>query len=384
MCEGRAMSNRTTYNHTVIKEAGETEVHAKKWTNPQFKEWTKALAHQSFKFLIAFTFMFAGSLYSQSSWAGLPKLKLPKVTLPNIPLPPPPIIKLPKTPGGVVNFLNPLAPITAVATGNGNFDQGSVASGVNGSVALAVKTSTPVVLLGLCGKPDCKSVEEKVEKALEGVVGLEPLKRAEEDVKEGLRASGEIWSAGQNGRDRDIERAEEDKRRVEDGRKHAEELRTQALREVDIEMAHLTSQLQRQEHMIKQLKSVKLTGEMHTKAIDELAETLEKGTAVYDTLVAVVKSQNSDLRNWVKNFSDSEFETNGMVSNLSFKLQDYVEQIDQVPQEEFQRDEEILSRIFGIRERLIVDLNEAIESIEASNIDLKKSVAEAEKRRASL
>lgn len=408
MCEGRTMSNRNSYSHTVIREIGCIKAQLKKWPNERTKKWTKPCANQSSKFLTALTLVFAGALYagpaSADFWSkakgdlqkgaknlgnvvvtavqdtgntALKAVEDIKREAGNIELPPPPT-----TLGGVATAIIPGAPIILGSTGNGTYDQGPVTSGVNGALTLAVKAST--LPLELCGDKVCDAAKEKLEKAVEAVTGPEALNRTEEDVKEGLSALGEVWSAGQNGRNRDIERGEEGKSRVEDGRKHAEELRSSAMKEVDIEMAHLTSQLQRQEHMIKQLKSIKLTGERHNKAIDELAEKLEKGTAVYDTLVAVVNSQNSDLQNWVKNLNGSEFETDGMVSNLSLKLQDYVTQIDQMPREESQIDDEILSKMLEVRERLMVDLNAAIESMETSNIDLKKSVAEAEKRRASL
>lgn len=393
MCQGRTMSNRNTYSHTVIRKIG--------CIKAQPKKWTKACANKSSEFLTALTLIFAGALYADPAsadfWSkakGDIKKTVTKAAgdvgnavatavqdikreAGNIELPPPPT-----TLGGVGTALIPGAPILLGSTRNGTYDQGPVASGVNGALTLAVKASA--LPLELCGDKVCDAVKEKLEKAVEAVTGPEALKRAEEDAKEGLRASGEVFSAGQNGRDRDMERGEESKRRAEDGRRQAEELRSRALKEIDSEMAHLTAQLQRQEHVIKQLRFVQLTGEMHIKAIDELAEKLEKGTAVYDTLVAVVKSQNSDLQNWVKNLSGSEFEKNGMVSNLSLKLQDYVTQIDQMPREESQIDDEILSKMLEVRDRLMVDLNAAIEAMETSNIDLITSVAEAEKRRASL
>lgn len=217
MCEGRTMSNRTTHSDTVITQAGGTKVLSQQWTKASTnqgikaldKEGTKACVHRPIKFLTAFTFMFAGSLYAQSSWAW-PKFNRPKINLPQLPPIKVPTVKVPTTIGGLAQALNPLAPLEIVVTGNGNLDKGAVADGINTAVTVAVKTSPPAVLLGICGTSECKSVQKQIEKSVEVVTGPEVLNHAEERIKGGLRGLGDLCSLGEDGRARKIEEAKRD------------------------------------------------------------------------------------------------------------------------------------------------------------------------------
>lgn len=211
------MSHRTTHNHTVITETGGSKVLSKQWTKASTNQWTKAFTkkrtkactHQPIKFLTAFTFMFAGSLYAQSSWAW-PNIKLPNISLPQIPpIKVPPIIA-PTTIGGLAQALNPLAPLAIVVTGNGNLDKGAVADGINTAVTVAVETSPPAVLLDVCGTSECKSIKKQMENTAEVVTGPEVLNHAEERIKGGLRGLGDLCSLGEDGRARKIEEAKRD------------------------------------------------------------------------------------------------------------------------------------------------------------------------------
>lgn len=237
MCQGRPMSNRNTYSHTVIREIGCIKAHIKKWTNERTKKWTKPCANQSSKFLTALTLVFAGAFYAHSSWAwpkfsppkislpNIPPPKLPNIPLPNLPNIPLPNLKPPTTVGGLTNSLNPLGPLIAVATGNGNLDQGPIAAAANtvAATGLAVAVAPADLILGVCGNSECDSARNQLKKEVASVTGPEPqqiAEGAEKEIKKELNFLGDVCSLGEDGRKRDREREEEKEERqrvVRDG-----------------------------------------------------------------------------------------------------------------------------------------------------------------------